>query len=189
MKIIDLLNKIANGELEDLTHIRNIQHDCEYIYHKKDCRFEFVKKGIWENYFYKFDISELNDEIEIIEEEKKIESPEELKKEIHKFAYECAVKGVDIEETINSIAKNYGEIINSITKNYGEIINAIIKLEEKNYNYLLKFAKIEESETDLDKVLEYYGLSDYSAMTNEQKEDSIKNFDKKIARKRKENGE
>lgn len=54
----------------------------------------------------------------------------DLEKEIHKFAYECATKGVDIEETINSI-----------TKNYGEIINAIIKLEEKNYNYLLKFAK------------------------------------------------
>lgn len=79
IKIIDLLNKIASGELEDLTHIKNIEHNCEYIYHKKDCRFEFVKKGIWEDYFYKFDIDELNDEIEIIEEEKKIELPEELK--------------------------------------------------------------------------------------------------------------
>lgn len=44
-------------------------------------------------------------------------------------------------------------------------------------------SKLAESESDLDKVLEYYKLSDYSAMTIEQKLDSIKTFNKKIALK------
>ena len=54
---------------------------------------------------------------------------------------------------------------------------------DDNYETILnsKFnSKLIESESDLDKVLENYGLSDYSAMTNEQKEQAIKVFDIKI---------
>ena len=42
-------------------------------------------------------------------------------------------------------------------------------------------SKLIESGSDLDKVLENFKLSDYTAMTNEQKEKAIKIFDIKIA--------
>ena len=120
--VIELLNKIANNELEDGTHIRNIQHDCEYVYHKKDCRFEFVKKGVWEDYFYKFDISELNDEIEIIEEPK--EELEEIELiDIHYVNDKCIFKvnGQSIDETIaikvNELIANQNKIIRELKAN------------------------------------------------------------------------
>lgn len=72
IKLIDLLNKISNGELEDLALVKFCKHDCLTIYHKADNRFEFTNKGDWEDYFYKIDIEELNDEVEVIEEDKVI---------------------------------------------------------------------------------------------------------------------
>lgn len=69
MKKIDLLNKIANGEEVPLIkYIDKILH-----WNKEKDRFE-DKDGM--NTLYEMDFSELNDEIEIIEEEKKI--PEKI---------------------------------------------------------------------------------------------------------------
>ena len=73
MKIIDLLNKIAKGELEDLTLVNFCKNNCLAKYHKTDNRFEFMNKGEWDDYFHLIDIEELNDEVEVIEEEKEIE--------------------------------------------------------------------------------------------------------------------
>ena len=66
MKIIDLLNKAANGEEVPLIKYRDkILH-----WNKEKDRFE-DKDGM--NTLYEIDFSELNDEVEIIEEYKIIE--------------------------------------------------------------------------------------------------------------------
>jgi hypothetical protein len=131
MKVIDLLNKIANGELEDLTHIKNIEHDCEYIYHKKDNRFEFSEKGDWNNYFYGIDIKELNDEVEIIEEDKQIKKIEiNYARDIEeKIFYEesdkpnhCILCDAGTElliNKINELIENQNKIIRKLKANKG----------------------------------------------------------------------
>ena len=65
MKIIDLLNKIANGEEPKIKYDNVILK-----YNKNEKR--FIDKDRL-NLLYEIDFSELNDEVEIIEEDKKIE--------------------------------------------------------------------------------------------------------------------
>ena len=65
MKIIDLLNKIANGEEPKIKYDNHILK-----YNKNEEKF-IDKDGL--NSLYEIDFSELNDEVEIIEEPKKIE--------------------------------------------------------------------------------------------------------------------
>ena len=69
MKIIDLLNKIAKDE-----EVPKIKYDNYILIYNKDEK-RFVDENRL-NSFYEIDFFELNDEIEIIEEEKKI--PEKL---------------------------------------------------------------------------------------------------------------
>lgn len=75
MKMIDLLNKIANGE-----NIKNIKYQNHiYEYYNGDYR-EKINGAYYSNWLFAneiIDLSNLNDEVEIIEEEKKI--PEKLK--------------------------------------------------------------------------------------------------------------
>ena len=84
MKVIDLLNKIANGEIYIGTHI--IYRDKEFIF-TGSC-LENIKEN---SAIAMFGLDNLNNEVEIIEEDKKIEnikdskqikSMEELKKEL-----------------------------------------------------------------------------------------------------------
>ena len=110
MKVIDLLNKIANGE--EVPKKFKIKGSCF-----KDLYFEYDEKYecydlIGENFkngCYVFDYGELNDEVEIIEdkeekEEKKI--PEKLDKQhFHKKQRQLANK---INEIIDYL-KNKGE--------------------------------------------------------------------------------
>lgn len=77
MKIIDLLNKIANGEEVPET----IKFGCkEYVYKKDEedflSYFDVYNNCIFEN--YTLDDAMLNKEIEIIEEDKKIEKIKSL---------------------------------------------------------------------------------------------------------------
>lgn len=75
MKVIDLFNKIANGE-EPPEKIKF--NGYEYSYHDKEhgyCRYNYDCIYIcFDSEYYLFDV--LNDEVEILEEEKKI--PEKL---------------------------------------------------------------------------------------------------------------
>ena len=87
IRIIDLLNKIAKGELEDLTLVHFCKNNCLTKYHKTDNRFEFMDKGDWNNYFHLIDIEELNEEVAIIENLKEVEDKE----------YED-IEEIDIEE-------------------------------------------------------------------------------------------
>lgn len=59
----------------------------------------------------------------------------EWEKEMYKFAYECAIKGIDIEETL-------GTFINT----YKGVFDIIIKQTNKNYDYLLKCRETKEGE-------------------------------------------
>lgn len=59
----------------------------------------------------------------------------EWEKQMYKFAYECAIKGIDIEETL-------GNFINT----YKDVLEIIIKQTTKNYDYLLKCREIKEVE-------------------------------------------
>lgn len=72
MKIIDLLNKIANGEeipktFEYNNYIFNLGDDNRY----RDQEDDYLSDSI------RYDFENLNEEIEIIEEDKKIEKLEE----------------------------------------------------------------------------------------------------------------
>ena len=108
MKIIDLLNKIANdGKIPE----RIKYNDYEYRYHDKEhgyCRSGYDCTYIClDNEYYLFDI--LNDEVEILEEEKKI--PGKLDD------FTIAVGSVDesnIEEYIQTLFNQQYEIFNKI---------------------------------------------------------------------------
>lgn len=121
MKVIDLLNKIANDELEDLALVKFCEHDCLTIYHKADNRFEFANKGDWEDYFYKIDIEELNDEVEIIEENKDIE-------ELNLMFPICD----DIKNAeLGGFASIYKSNLTNIKYKIDEIIDEVNKLKGK----------------------------------------------------------
>lgn len=51
----------------------------------------------------------------------------DYEKVMYKFAYECALKGIDIEETLG--------VVRNVTK---EIFEIVINLTNKNYEYLKK---------------------------------------------------
>jgi len=104
MKIIDLLNKIANGEDKP----KKIKYDnriwtydiCNKDYNEMECGFY----GLFTNYFDEAINECLNDEVEILEEEKKI--PEKLNKQhFHNRQRQLANK---INEIIDYL-KNKGE--------------------------------------------------------------------------------
>ena len=130
MKVIDLLNKIANGELKDLTLVKFCKNDCLARYHKTDERFEFINKGDWDNYFNLIDIAELNDEVEIIEEDKKIEfeNIEEFKE--HKLINTKDI--LELEMIINKINAEYNYKINVLIQNQKKLIDVINNLKGSN---------------------------------------------------------
>ena len=98
------------------------------------------------------------------------------------YARKYALNGLfNIDDTKDADTDEYSKTIRKVNFN---------QENDDNYETILnsKFnSKLIESESDLDKVLENYGLSDYSAMTNEQKEQAIKVFDLKIAKKERKN--
>ena len=75
MKVIDLLNKIANGE-EDLPNIIIVGVEEDKHYYNKDLK-EYINQRtgekLFEDGYGKFLKYYLNEEVEIIEEDKKIE--------------------------------------------------------------------------------------------------------------------
>lgn len=98
------------------------------------------------------------------------------------YARKYALNGLfNIDDTKDADTDEYGKTTKNKSNNQFEDAtnddNDETKIEAE-FN-----SKLVESESDLDKVIESYGLSDYSAMTIEQKLDAIKIFDKKIARK------
>lgn len=70
MKIIDILNKIANGELKDGFEFK--YNDLHFIYFKNVNEVQRLENGINIGRIYYLD-KHLNDEVEVIEEKKEIE--------------------------------------------------------------------------------------------------------------------
>ena len=68
MKVIDLLNKIANGE-EVPNHIR--YDGIDLYYNKKNNCYDLIMSNVIEE-FYTFSYSDLNNKVEILEEPKGI---------------------------------------------------------------------------------------------------------------------
>lgn len=94
MKIIDLLNKIANGEASDLT--------TRFIFRKKEYSFYSLNHSD-----YCLDRFLLNQEVEIIEEDKKIEK---LERHIPQWEGELYCT------KYNEVADKINEIIEEIEK-------------------------------------------------------------------------
>ena len=103
MKVIDLLNKIANGEEVP----KKIRYDSNTYYYIEDNR-EGVcyintaldKENIWSYFLYNIDT--LNDEVEIIEEDKKIEK---LKLNYYQHSDVAYQFGNKINEIIDKVNK------------------------------------------------------------------------------------
>ena len=100
MKVIDIYNKIANGE-EPPNKIRTLGYTFIYTGDKRPQR--FYKLENQDNYLLRDFVYTLNDEVEIIEEEKKI--PEKLNLDKDELRGKETPRAIDylIEGKINSI--------------------------------------------------------------------------------------
>lgn len=113
MKIIDLLNKIANGEIKEIS---------KFIYkgdlYEQESNFE--EFGNRKGYVCRrengitlttldtlFDIHKLNDEVEIIEESKKVEIPKHIPNDVIQYLDRAICP-----ENVKCIAHKVNEIIN-----------------------------------------------------------------------------
>ena len=112
IKVIDLLNKIANGEMPKTIEL----HGELYSYHDKEhgyCRYFSDNNYIClESDYYWFDI--LNDEVEIIEENKKIEK---IGANNYKWNYAYPIKTPQpVVDNLELIRQKINEIIDKLNK-------------------------------------------------------------------------
>lgn len=108
MKVIDLLNKIANGEIKDKTKFRINWGDMyrDFYYDNSEENQLQCLKNCSDNYSLYDDIR-LNDEVEILEEEKKI--PEKLTDILR------------VDDLIPPVDENMYKIWTQIIKNHNKI--------------------------------------------------------------------
>lgn len=116
MKVIDLLNNIANGEevpkkIKYLTTIYTLRSNLNYYEEDKDSTF---KNGL---YYQFIGGSRLNDEVEIIEEDKKIEKLKDINCEhcIDECYYEPLTKE-EIALDISTLKKWINKLIDEVNK-------------------------------------------------------------------------
>lgn len=122
IKIIDLLNKIANDVLEDI----KFRYKGDYFkYYKSNHQIDRYEDNTYRTVAYynddMFNHLNLNDEVEIIEEDKKI------KKIIGSAEYN---KNYSFDEHMKRIAHNFDVTQNKIN----EIIDRLGELEKGNTN-------------------------------------------------------
>jgi hypothetical protein len=120
IKIIDLLNKIANGEeVPEKIKINNVIYEYRgYMYCTKKANYQDIEDYL----FGKWNFNILNDEVEIIEEDKEIEKIEQIitKKVKYNSIDELAVEISKAFETIDKLIINQNKLIdkvNSLEKN------------------------------------------------------------------------
>lgn len=107
MKIIDLLNKIANDEETPPLKIK--YKNKKYFYDDIHDDYNTFETGNYEYLLYEIDLASLNDEIEIIEEDKKIEKLENY----ISCGWNGTCKDLSREELFNMMKKT-GDKINEI---------------------------------------------------------------------------
>jgi heat shock protein HspQ len=107
MKIIDLLNKIANGEEIP----KKIRIQGEYIFElSKDFEHYYYNENLEITDLLNHNFSNLNDEVEIIEEDKKIEK-----------LYHCCMESDNSQisilvANINMLSDKINELIDKVSK-------------------------------------------------------------------------
>ena len=123
MKIIDLLVKISKGEEVP----KKIKYDDDiYIHVDNYCYFcEETNEILSQNIYAEF--SRLNDEVEIIEEEKEIEF-EDIKELGNNFTFENTNSELEVRDFEKSIISKK---INSLIKNQKKIIDVINDTRDK----------------------------------------------------------
>lgn len=123
MKVIDVLNKMANGEEIP----KSIQYDGEqYVYDEKCKDYTYVSEynnDVW--LFCKYDVTKiLNDEIQIIDESKEDFENIELLDETRNMPCISAEK-YDFILKYNSLFEDYENKINKLIANQKKIIEKI----------------------------------------------------------------
>ena len=143
MKIIDLLNKIANGE-EVPEHIKIRKNDW-YFYKSRNTYGD--KKSGWIVWDWYVEENRLNDEVEILEEEKKI--PKEIEEEEIEISMAygeqvCANKINEIKEILDYLKENDDK------DNYGYVKDKILAYEEgiKLVDYITNLQEEKDSIDD-----------------------------------------
>lgn len=106
IKIIDLLNKIANDEeVPEKIKINNVIYEYRgYMYCTENANYQNIEDYL----FGKWNFNILNDEVEIIEEPKKIEYEQIETLTCNEYDFE--------KKTINSLIKNQRKLIDEINK-------------------------------------------------------------------------
>lgn len=129
MKLIDLFNKITNGEklpnkitIQNDTLIYNKDHllNLQDYYYMDD-----EEDATWKIWWY-----DLNDEIEIIEEDKKIEKYDTGLTN-GRYTEDSIKTGLDTDTTIENIIINMGIEITLVKEKMFEIIDKINSMEVK----------------------------------------------------------
>ena len=116
IKIIDLLNKIANGEIPKL--IRTMGDEWKYIngdYWCENCGGWFSTECL--------ELTILNDEVEILDEEDEFEDIDEV--EVYHQYNEAIIKNYGKESTVNLGVELLADKINDLIKNQKKIIEKI----------------------------------------------------------------
>ena len=108
MKIIDILNKMAKGELEDGFEFK--YDNDTYKYNKKEDEIVSVEYGFCLGNYYKVE-NILNDEVEIIEENKEIE---ELEIQSIKEYEDYIIDMARTDENVKDLARKINEIIKAV---------------------------------------------------------------------------
>lgn len=118
MRVIDLLNKIENDEQVPKMIIYKGEKYCI-----NNCNYTYWKVGSTESDTLNIDTSDLNDEIEIIEEPQEHKIPE-------KIEYTFNLGFIDINDK-DLVIKEVNKTINDLYKKYNEIIDYLEKINEK----------------------------------------------------------
>ena len=118
IKIIDLLNKIANGEeVPGKIKYGNMEYHINYDYGDYESDIEEYRTCDVKEHYYLFDeidmLKSLNDEIEIIEEDKKIEKLDLQQVDLQQSGTTSkfiSLKDYKIQEKINEIIDKLNEM-------------------------------------------------------------------------------
>ena len=121
MKIIDILNKMANGELEDGFKFK--YDNDTYKYNKKEDEIVSIEHGVCLGNYYTVE-GILNNEVEVIEENKEIE--------------EISIDEVDNKVALKNKINELARVVNKINKQLEEQETEDIDTVEKELNKMFK---------------------------------------------------
>lgn len=136
MKVIDLLNKIANGEApekikydEDIYTYNKYLRDYEYFETGEDKYYSFIEHKICE-------INVLNEEVEVIEDKPKEDAYQRIK--------ELEEENIMLRSAWDDMFKKWESQVNKVGKAIEYIGNGNIGIPTKTREKIIKILKAEE---------------------------------------------